>query len=199
VVYQLLEYRDLENFIKKFFDVLLKKKNSIGEVERKIISELTQNAGSNSEVNVKQFERWDFFQKALANNFMVLSGKAGSGKTTAVADLVKKLLETHKTPIFILTSTGRSNLVIRDRIQKEINDVDQKKLTISTIHRFLFSRLLNDLTSFQARNGASYSNYKILKGQFNQIGSLFWAFLDGYMGAFYELLKITPKARFTPR
>ncbi len=199
VIYQILEYRKLENFIKKFFDVLLKKKHIVGKAEEELILQLTQMSKQNSEANAKQIERRSFFQKAFSNDFMVLSGKAGSGKTTAVANLIKKFLEIPKTPIFIFTPTGRSNLVIRDRIQKEINDVDQKKLTISTIHRFLFSHLLEELTSYRDRNGANYSTYKTLKGQISQTQSLFWDFLDGDVSAFEELLKITSDLRFKPK
>lgn len=198
-IYQLLEYRNLEKFIKKFFDVLLKKKYTLGDVERDLISQLTPDGGQKPEENVKPFERRAFFQKAFSNDFMVLSGKAGSGKTTAVVDLIKKFLEIPKAPIFIFTPTGRSNLVIRDRIQKEISDTNQRKLTISTIHRFLFSRLLDDLTSYQDRGGANYSTYKTLKGQVNQILKLFWAFLDGDISALGELQKITPSMRFRPK
>lgn len=199
VIYQLLEYRDLENFIKNFFNTLLKKKYTHGGVENDIKSQSKSDDKQKFQANAKLSERETFFRKAFSNDFVVLSGKAGSGKTTVVVDLIKKFLDTSIAPIFIFTPTGRSNLVISDRVREEIGDVKQGKLTVSTLHRFLFSRIPDQLTSYKYRNDGNYPRYKSLREQINQILNQFWAFLDGDMSAFSELLKITPSMRFKPK
>ncbi len=85
-------------------------------------------------------ERKNLYRKVLRNKLVVISGKAGSGKTSAIINMVNVFKNQRKIPIFIFTPTGKASLVIRKRL-KELGLNRDSNIIISTIHRFIYREL----------------------------------------------------------
>ena len=100
-------------------------------------------------------ERRRTYIGALSNGLFILTGKAGSGKTQAIVELVKKFIEENKVPIYIFTPTGKANLVIKNRI-KSVGIYDPNKISISTIHRFLYRSLVEYIQYIPAKKHEIY-------------------------------------------
>ncbi|MDK2876625.1 MAG: hypothetical protein PWQ22_1035 [Archaeoglobaceae archaeon] len=140
VIYQLKELRKIEEAIETFIEKCLAKKYN---VEKEVVEQLVQEDKKFFEeknkieyLNIE--ERQKAYQSALANGLFILTGKAGSGKTTAVINLIKKFAEQNKW-VFVFTPTGKANLVIRKRLGKM---AENSKIRLSTIHRFLYGGLI---------------------------------------------------------
>lgn len=141
-IYQLKSLREMENLIEMSINIMLKKnyevsKNSVVEALvskdiKKFRSRLDENFRS-----VFETERRKLYSSTLSEGLTVVLGKAGSGKTSAVVNLIKHFLSQGKS-VFVFTPTGKANLVIRDRLRKEGVRLDDHKLRLSTIHRFLY-------------------------------------------------------------
>lgn len=139
VIYQLKELRKIEEAIETFIEKCLAKKYNVEkellerflEGEEKFFKEINKTEYANLE------ERRRVYQSALANGLFILTGKAGSGKTIAVTNLIKKFIEQNKL-VFVFTPTGKANLVIRKRLGKM---AENSKIRLSTIHRFLYGSL----------------------------------------------------------
>ena len=78
------------------------------------------------------------YSKALSGGAFVLSGKAGSGKTDAIATIVGRLREDGAEPIYVVTPTGKAALVIKDRLREDGRAVDDSAVAVSTIDRLLY-------------------------------------------------------------
>ncbi len=98
-------------------------------------------------------ERHELYQKILRNKLVVISGKAGSGKTSAILNLIDIFKNQRKAPVFIFTPTGKASLVIRKRL-KELGLDNDLSITISTIHRFIYRELFERTKrlSYKRRN-----------------------------------------------
>lgn len=91
-------------------------------------------------------ERESIYRGIWQNGLFILSGKAGSGKTSAIVNFASYVIQKKLGQIIILTPTGRSNLIIKERLEKELKDkFNDEKLIISTIHRFLWDAPFRDI------------------------------------------------------
>jgi len=147
VVYQLKSLEKIEKIIERFIKTLENKKHDVNpsDVESLVEKDLKVFRDKLQEQNVsEQFrkERFDLYTKALSNGLTVISGKAGSGKTSAIINLIQKFKSLRKTPIFIFTPTGKASLVIRKRL-KELKLHNDPGIKISTIHWFIYGALLD--------------------------------------------------------
>lgn len=140
-IYQLKSLREMENFVETFINEMLKKKyrvprNSIEALVSKDLEKFRSRLDDTFR-SVFEAERRKLYSSALSEGLTVVLGKAGSGKTSAVVNLVKHFLSEGKS-VFVFTPTGKANLVIRDRLRKEGIRLNDHKLRLSTIHRFLY-------------------------------------------------------------
>ena len=145
VVYQLKSLwrieRELENFIlsvsKREYKVDHKQINLLINKDLEMFKEKFYD-----DISWNRFakERRELYKKILKNKLVVVTGKAGSGKTSAVINLVPLFKDQRKVPIFIFTPTGKASLVIRKRL-KELNLDGETNIRISTMHRFIFREL----------------------------------------------------------
>lgn len=78
------------------------------------------------------------YSTALSGGAFVLSGKAGSGKTDAIATIIGRLKEEGTEPIYVVTPTGKAALVIKDRLKKDGRAGDDKSVAVSTIDHLLY-------------------------------------------------------------
>lgn len=141
-VYQLKLIREVEKIIEDFILFMLKKNYELLEKDQadieSIISEERTSLKNRLDIN----ERKRLYGGILSNGVFFLSGRVGSGKTSAIIQLVKKFRSDGTTPIFIFTPTGKANLVIRSRL-KEVELHNDPHITVSTIHRFLYTKLFD--------------------------------------------------------
>ena len=157
VTYQLKVIRELESIIEQFMNALLRKNHSLDtEQINQIINKELEIFKDNLDIK----ERTSLYENSLQNGLFVLTGKAGSGKTTAVVNLIKQFLENKKS-VFVFTPTGKANLVIRNRLKEQKLLKKTKTLRISTIHRFLY-RALSDYYPGYGTRGRELSKLKQL-------------------------------------
>ncbi len=115
------DYLD-EKFIAKSIVLRLKETN-ITKKELDIVEDIENNL--NITYNIYQKEA---ILKSLKNNFLVITGGPGTGKTTVVYGIYKALKkQNHKTKIKLLAPTGRAS--------KRLSELTLEEA--STIHRFL--------------------------------------------------------------
>lgn len=189
ISYQLWVINRIGKIIEEHIDEQLKKHHQLNETE---IDELVRSEEvffqdkplDDTEAFVK--ERKELYAEAFKNGLFVISGRAGTGKTTAVVNLIKYFKEIGKTPIYVFTPTGKANLVIRNRLREEELHHDQdQKITISTIHRFLYTKPFE------------YIHYTSRKGDIFKIRDLISKILDGKLHLIDEYEKKV--ALFKPR
>jgi len=165
VLYQLKTIRDIERTIEQFIEKMSNEKYGIDKAD---IQEIETIIGKETEIFKEKLdvnERRALYRNALGNGLFVLTGKAGSGKTTAVRNLVEKFKDDKKIPIFIFTPTGKASLVIKDRL-KDL-DYEEAQIRVSTIHRFLFTAPFEYRDTFRWREIYALRNLieKILDGK----------------------------------
>lgn len=199
VLYQLREYSRLEKIIKDFFVSVRRKKWTLDPEREIMIKEMLSNDKAQIRAGIRENERRQIYQKLLTSGLLVISGKAGSGKTSAIVSLLKESIRKGKTPLFVFTPTGRSNLVIRGRLEEELKTIDGNKVTVSTIHRFLNSALLDRLNSSRENRNTFSGRYREIRQLAMNFRNLLWPFLDGDMSKLEELEKITKDIKFSPR
>lgn len=141
-VYQLRVIREIENVIEQFISLMLKRKYELVEKDVKDIKKIVETEFSQLKEKLDVAERRKLYQNALSNGVFLLSGKAGSGKTSAIINLIRKFREDKEIPIFVFTPTGKANLVIRNRL-KNFGLHKDKHIRVSTIHRFLYTVLFD--------------------------------------------------------
>jgi len=140
VIYQLKVIRDVENIIEQFVQKMLRKLHA---VDIKEVEEIVKKEVEQFKEKLDVDERTSLYSNSLKNGLFVLTGKAGSGKTHAVVNLIAKFMENRKLPVFVFTPTGKANLVIRNRLKKLKLHKETRFLRVSTIHRFLYRALFD--------------------------------------------------------
>jgi len=154
VVYQLKQFRKMESIIEQFIDKMLQRKYDLDDQDRQAIKAML--AFEHTKLSKSEIiEREKMYENILSHRLFILSGKAGSGKTNTIINLIRHFKKNGSTPIYVFAPTGKANLVIRDRLKKYNlhNDVG---IQVSTIHRFLYS-------SIREHYGSSYNKGKIEK------------------------------------
>lgn len=185
VTYQLRALKDIENIIEQFVDRILKKTYRIesSQVEEIIKRELEASKGKKLDL----VEKRNLYADCLKNGLFVISGKAGSGKTQGVANLIAEFFNTRKLPVFVFTPTGKANLVVRRRL-KDIKLHKENKIRVSTIHRFLY-RALSDY----------YMEYTARRGDISQLEELISELLDGKLERLGEFRSLARNWSFNPK
>lgn len=199
VIYQLLEFTYLERLIRHFLKDMAGKTYKMDTEKQKMFEGMLTRDRDLFQDRIVEDERRSLYGKILSNRLVVLSGKAGSGKTSAIVHTVKEFLSTSKTPVFVLTPTGRSNMVIRDRLTGELNKIDENKLMVSTIHRFLYSSLMDRVVATKDHRNSYVGNYKELRRTAWLVRDLMSSFLDGEMSKLNQLVSVTQNLKFTPK
>jgi exodeoxyribonuclease V alpha subunit len=187
VIYQLKRMREIEEIIEEFIDKMLKKKYTVNiEIVNDILGKELE-----SFTNKLQFlnmdERRSLYANSLKNGVFVVSGKAGSGKTQAVINLITKFVETKKLPIFVFTPTGKANLVIRNRLKK-LKLHKMNNIRVSTIHRFLY-RALSD----------TYMRNTTRRAEISRLEHMIEDLLDGKLEVLDEFRTLARGWSFNPR
>jgi exodeoxyribonuclease V alpha subunit len=141
-VYQLRSMRDVEDIIEQFINRMLKERYELNQTGQEYVKNVVNKELKELHSKLDVNERRRLYEEALCSGLFVVSGKAGSGKTSAIVNLVKKFREDGISPIFVFTPTGKASLVIRDRL-KQIGLGRDSQIRIFTIHRFLYTALLD--------------------------------------------------------
>lgn len=195
-LYQLKELRNVEEIIENFINQMLEKSHSVNEASIKsIIEEDKEDFEKKLKVEGKRKrqlikERKQLYHGAQRNGFYVLSGKAGSGKTTAVVNLIRQFEDTDdKLPIFVFTPTGKANLVIKNKL-REKNLHKHKHIRVSTIHRFLYG------APFE---GFDYRTRKEKSKAFELVDLISKVLDKGKWELLEELKELTPGWKFQPK
>lgn len=185
VSYQLRALKDIENIIEQFTSRMLKKtyKTKPEEVEEIIKKELETSKGKKLDVAEKR----SLYTDCLTNGLFVISGKAGSGKTQGVVNLIAKFFENRKLPVFVFTPTGKANLVVRKRL-KDLKLHKENKIRVSTIHRFLY-RALSDY----------YMQYTMRRRDISQLEELISELLSGKLERLNEFKSLARNWSFNPK
>ena len=187
VIYQLKRIREIEGIIEQFTDKMLKK---VYMVDTKIIEDIISKELESFKDKLRFLdinERRSMYTNSLKNGVFVISGKAGSGKTQAVINLITKFMETKKLPIFVFTPTGKANLVIRNRLKK-LNLHKMSNIRVSTIHRFLY-RALSDY----------YMGFTTRRIEISRLGHMIEDLLSGKLEVLDEFRKLVKGWSFNPR
>ena len=185
ITYQLNEIRKVESIIEKFIEKMLSKKHGFDSEDKIFVKKLLE-AESNLLENNESQQRQQMYENIIKNGFFILSGQAGSGKTSSLINLIKNFKEKNSTPIYVLTPTGKSNLVIRDRLKK-LNLHNDVEVRVSTIHRFLYSAI-------REHHGTSQN-----KGQMDKYKMHLERILDGRFEFLDEFISITKDLKLKPR
>jgi len=183
-IYQLKELREIEEHIENTIDKMVSKKY---EPDYEYVERVIKEEKEKFKERINIDERRRAYIGALSNGLFILTGKAGSGKTQAIVELVKKFIEESKVPIYIFTPTGKANLVIKYRI-KSAGVYDSNKVMISTIHRFLYRSLVEYVQYLPARKHEIY-----------QLTDLVSDILSGRWDLFKDLLEASRRGwKFNP-
>ena len=125
------------------------------------------------------------YSKALTSGLFVLSGKAGSGKTDAIAAIIKRFRRDGVEPIYVVTPTGKAALVISARLKKDGRLKEGDSVAVTTIDRLLYASSGRPNTTTGMRK-----NYKDSLRDFLDLG-------PSYFDKFKERaskVQITPRA-----
>jgi len=155
-IYQLKSLEKIERIIEEFIEKI---RGVEYDIDQDIVNTLVRKDVEKFKDKLKDSdahkyfirERVELYRKILHNKLVVISGKAGSGKTSAIINLIDVFKNQRKSPIFIFTPTGKANLVIRKRL-KELGLDSDSNITISTIHRFIYREL------FERTKGLSWEH-----------------------------------------
>ncbi|MGF3573643.1 MAG: ATP-dependent DNA helicase [Candidatus Bathyarchaeia archaeon] len=186
VIYQLKRMREIEGIIEEFIGKMLKKTYS---VDTKIIEDLISKELESFKDKLQFLdinERRNLYTNSLKKGLFVISGKAGSGKTQAIINLIAKFVEAKKS-IFVFTPTGKANLVVRNRLKK-LNLHKASNTRVSTIHRFLY-RALSDY----------YMGFTTRRVEIARLGHLIEDLLEGKLEVLDEFRKLAKSWSFNPR
>ena len=146
-VYQLKTIRKIEQILEYAAQKMQDKKYELSGEDERYISEFI-NADhklfdlrllDRKQKETMDAERRKLYKDALSQGLFLLSGKAGSGKTSAVVNIIKKFSKEMKGQIFVFTPTGKANLIIKDRLAKA--GIQNPHIKVSTIHWFLYNGL----------------------------------------------------------
>ena len=146
-IFQLKHVREIEKTIEETIKKLLSKEllikldiNASEHIEyiiKSVSNRLSEaKAPENQKKEFLSIQR-SIYEKALRYGLIVISGGAGTGKTETIINLVELFSRIGKKPIYIVTPTGKSALVVEERLRKRnlLKDV----AFISTVHRLLYS------------------------------------------------------------
>lgn len=185
VTYQLKTLKDIEYIIEQFVNRMLTKTYKVepAQVEGIIEKELGTSKGKKLDI----VEKKNLYADCLTNGLFVISGKAGSGKTQGVANLIAEFFDNNELPVFVFTPTGKANLVIRKRL-KDLKLHRENKIRVSTIHRFLY-RALSDY----------FMQYATRRGDISQLGELISELLDGKLERLNEFRSLARNWSFNPK
>ncbi|AEF96932.1 ATP-dependent DNA helicase [Methanotorris igneus] len=134
-LFTLKDIKESERVIEETINKMLDKPKEELRVSKEEIEKLLRNEKKEDEDYKKAIEmQIEAVEKLLKNRVGILTGPAGTGKTTVISTLVKILKDKYGyEDIYILTPTGKSAMVIREKLkEKKINNVK-----VMTIHRFI--------------------------------------------------------------
>ena|GEM_PF-1000912 len=145
-IFQLKHIREIERTIEDFIKKMLKKSFlvSSSNINYHIESVFKSLCEKMSCLNISKNQKEDFlstqkdiYYKAVKHGLLVITGGAGTGKTETIVNLVDLYSRIGRKPILIVTPTGKSSLVIEERLKSRglLRNVDM----VSTIHRLLYS------------------------------------------------------------
>jgi len=189
VTYQLKTLRDIENIIGQIVNRMLRKKHDVNKKDvDKLVSQELQIF--KEKLNVK--ERRRLYLNALANGLFVVTGKAGSGKTHAIVNLINQFLEERKLPVYVFTPTGKANLVIRSRLKALglSEEMRKRRIYVSTIHRFLYRALLDIFLKYRISRA---------RGEIYRLQRMISGLLDGKLELLKEFRSLAKNWAFNPR
>lgn len=196
VLYQLRSYRKIEDIIKNGIEKMRNKSIHLRDQESSIIEKMLS-YDRKIIPQVYEDERKQLYTKALENGFLLVSGKAGSGKTSGIVNLVRELRLANRRPVLVLTPTGRSSLVIRSRLKDELRWAPER-LSVMTIHRFLYSSLFQSLPADLDRAGLERSMLKDQKTLAKNLVKEIGRFLEGNLDSLDNIRSLSESARFRP-
>jgi exodeoxyribonuclease V alpha subunit len=188
-IYQLKRIREIEGIIEDFISFMLKKKYELSQRDRSDINAILNEEYSILKEKVDLNERKKLYESALSNGMYFVSGRAGSGKTSAVISLVRKFVNDRHLPIFILTPTGKANLVIRSRLKDAGVHIDDRTLVVSTIHRFLYTKLFDHIKKVSGQ----------VREQIFEITKLIEKILSGNLEALTRFKGLAKQFRLQPK
>jgi exodeoxyribonuclease V alpha subunit len=188
-IYQLKLIREIERIIEEFILFMLKKRYELSQKDMSDINTILNEERNAWKEKLDLNERKKLYENALSNGIFFVSGRAGSGKTSAIVRLVKKFMSDRHIPIFIFTPTGKANLVIRSRLKDAGVRVDDKSLVVSTIHRFLYTKLFDYISTVS----------RPIKEQIFKITDLIEQILSGKLEALSEFKNLAKQFRLQPK
>ncbi|HIP92469.1 MAG TPA: hypothetical protein EYH25_03335, partial [Thermotoga sp.] len=191
VIYQLKSIRKLEEKIENVIKTMLKKTYTIGPDAEDFIRKAVTSDLSKVQIKINKevvrAEREKVYRNALKKGLLIISGRAGTGKTQAIVNLIKYFRNNTRGKIFVFSPTGKSNLVIRNRL-REFGLHNDSMIKVSTIHRFLYGGVIDTIE----KAGFSYSkDIRILYSLITQI-------LDGKVELFEKFEKFARRWRLSP-
>lgn len=205
VLYQLRQLRTLENSIEQFLTRMLAKKYPLDTKDESFVDDLVKDEKRQLGDKLDPIERKSLYMRALQNGLLILSGKAGSGKTSGIINLVKKFKIEGQTPIYVFTPTGKANLVIRDRL-KAIGQHEEVLKKISTIHRFLYSAVFEAISSYRPtarygfpnRNDPPTTSSQVAR-QASSMVDLISKILSGKLEVLDQFMDLCKGFKFSPK
>ena len=180
-LYQLRGMRRMEESVEEFVEGMLAKSHKQGDPwQDKDLSKHALARLPPEEVS----RRKAAYTAALSGGLFVLSGKAGTGKTDAIAAIIRRLRKDGVEPIYVVTPTGKAALVITARLKKDGQLGNGAPVEVSTI-----DRLLHVSVGKRSRTPGLYKNYKDSLGDFLEMGP----------SRFDKLRESASKVQITPR
>ena len=151
-IYQLKIIREMERAIEEHIREILKKSPpnpdpSSNKHSSDILESLSRKMDSLDISNSRKKEflkiQKAIYNKAVNQRLLIITGGAGTGKTETIINLVDLFSRIGKKPIYIVTPTGKSSLVIRDRLN-ERKLLQDRDVDVLTMHRLLYSYPFED-------------------------------------------------------
>lgn len=144
-IFQLRVLRLLEKDIENCIGRLLEKRYTVDSDVCNLIDKLVNREFEGLRgLNIPEGQKKDYialrrkiYARAVKNGLLVIKGSAGTGKTEAIVNLVELFLSIGVKPIFVLTPTGKSALVVESRLKDR--GLAKELCYVATIHRFLYS------------------------------------------------------------
>jgi exodeoxyribonuclease V alpha subunit len=184
-IYQLKALREIENIIETFLDKMYVKTYALTDEDRSALRKTVEDEKKLYGKRLLEDERHRLYNNVFKSGFFVLTGKAGSGKTSAVVNIVSKLLADKKYPIYVFTPTGKANLVIKKRLTDR-NIRLGNQIRVSTIHRFLFTALFE-------------TGYTKQFGEVHELRNQVEKMLNGKVDLIFGFKELSKKWQFNPR
>lgn len=82
-------------------------------------------------------DRLEAIKKAVSNNFLIVSGGPGTGKTTTVISIIRALNRVGLKHILLAAPTGRAAKRVTESINSQLNDEDNINTEAYTLHKLL--------------------------------------------------------------